>query len=113
MIQAKGHAAQNSALGLAPFTFERKEPREKEVLIDILYCGICHADIYQCKNEYSGTQYPFVPRHEIIGRAKAYCAKHGITADVEVISPDYINIAYERILNSDVKYRFVMDMSTL
>ncbi|QNL52212.1 NAD(P)-dependent alcohol dehydrogenase [Olivibacter sp. SDN3] len=68
MIQAKGYAAENSTSGLAPFSFERQEPHEHEVLIDILYCGICHADIHQSKNEYGGTQYPFVPGHEIIGR---------------------------------------------
>lgn len=42
-----------------------------------------------------------------------FCAKHNITADIEMISMDYINTAYERMLKSDVKYRFVIDMSTL
>lgn len=71
MIQAKGYAAQSNTSGLSPFSFERQEPGRHDVLIDILYCGICHADIHQCKNEYGGTRYPFVPGHEIVGRVKA------------------------------------------
>ena len=42
-----------------------------------------------------------------------FCAKHGITSDIELISMSYINTAYERMLKSDVKYRFVIDMATL
>lgn len=68
MIQTEGYAALSNASELVPFSFEREEPQQNEVLIDILYCGICHADIHQCKNEYGGTQYPFVPGHEIVGR---------------------------------------------
>ena len=71
MIQAKGYAAQSATDKLAPFHFERNEPLKDEVLIEILYCGICHADIHQSKNEYGGTIYPLVPGHEIIGRIKS------------------------------------------
>jgi uncharacterized zinc-type alcohol dehydrogenase-like protein len=42
-----------------------------------------------------------------------YCAEHNITSDVEIIDATYINEAYERVLQGDVKYRFVIDMSTL
>ena len=42
-----------------------------------------------------------------------YCAKHGITSDIEMIDIDYINEAYERMLKSDVRYRFVIDMKSL
>ncbi len=42
-----------------------------------------------------------------------YCAEQGVTSVVKVIPPDYINTAYERMLKSDVKYRFVIDMSAL
>ncbi|MBN8789817.1 MAG: alcohol dehydrogenase catalytic domain-containing protein [Terrimonas sp.] len=55
MITAKGYAAESSTSEVAPFSFERQEPKENEVLIDILYCGICHADIHQSKNDYGGT----------------------------------------------------------
>lgn len=68
MILTKGYAALDSTTELVPYNFERKEPDNNEVLIDILYCGICHADIHQSKNEYGGTIYPFVPGHEIIGK---------------------------------------------
>jgi len=71
MIKSKGYAAHNAANELVPFEFERKEPKNDEVLIDILFCGICHADIHQSKNEYGGTMYPFVPGHEIVGRIKS------------------------------------------
>lgn len=71
MIKSKGYAAHNAANELVPFEFERKEPKNDEVLIDILFCGICHADIHQSKNEYGGTIYPFVPGHEIVGRIKS------------------------------------------
>ncbi|RQP15360.1 MAG: NAD(P)-dependent alcohol dehydrogenase [Parapedobacter sp.] len=71
MIPARGYAAESSTSGLAPFAFERQEPQEHEVLIDILYCGICHADIHQSRNEYGGTFYPLIPGHEIIGRIKS------------------------------------------
>ncbi len=71
MIEVIGYAARSSTSGLAPFTFGRKEPRTQEVLINILYRGICRADIHQYKNEYGRTQYPFVPGHEIIGRVRA------------------------------------------
>ena len=42
-----------------------------------------------------------------------FCAKHGLVSDIEMIPMDYINSAYERILKSDVKYRFVIDMKSL
>jgi len=71
MIQSKGYGAHEADSVLVPYEFERKEPNTEEVLIDVLYCGICHADIHQAKNEYGGTIYPLVPGHEIIGRVKS------------------------------------------
>jgi alcohol dehydrogenase (NADP+) len=68
MIQTKGYAAHSASAELKPFSFERNAPAKDEVLIDILYCGVCHADVHQCRNEYGNTQYPIVPGHEIIGR---------------------------------------------
>lgn len=71
MILSKGYAAQSPADQLKPFVFERAEAGNNDVLIQILYCGICHADIHQSKNEYDATIYPLVPGHEIIGRVKS------------------------------------------
>jgi alcohol dehydrogenase (NADP+) len=71
MIKSKGYAAHGAAETLVPFSFERKEPGTGDVLIEIFFCGICHADIHQSKNDFGGTIYPLVPGHEIIGRIKA------------------------------------------
>lgn len=68
MISAKGYASHTHELALELYSFERKDPGEYKVLIDIIYCGVCHADIHQSKNEYENTKYPFVPGHEIIRR---------------------------------------------
>ncbi|HWB63571.1 MAG TPA: NAD(P)-dependent alcohol dehydrogenase [Chitinophagales bacterium] len=68
MISTKGYAAQSAVAPLAPFTFNRRNLNENDVLIDILYCGICHSDIHQVRNEWGGSIYPMVPGHEIVGR---------------------------------------------
>jgi len=68
MIPAKGYAAQNATDPLGPFSFERREVGENDVLIDILYCGVCHSDIHQVRDEWGGSLYPMVPGHEIVGR---------------------------------------------
>lgn len=54
-----------------PFHFERRDPRENDVVIDILFCGICHSDIHVARNEWGASHYPFVPGHEIVGRVSA------------------------------------------
>src|SRR3954467_13306704 len=66
-LRVKGFAAQQAGAALAPFDFERREPGEKDVVVDILYCGICHTDIHQVRNEWGGSVYPMVPGHEIVG----------------------------------------------
>jgi uncharacterized zinc-type alcohol dehydrogenase-like protein len=53
---------------LGPMTVQRREPRAQDVQIEILYCGICHSDIHQARNEWQNTVFPCVPGHEIIGR---------------------------------------------
>ena len=68
MIAAKAYAAQNATSPLAPFSLERRKPGANDVLIDILYCGVCHSDIHQVRNEWGGAKYPMVPGHEIVGR---------------------------------------------
>ena len=68
MINAKGYAVQNATTPLGPFKFERREPGTNDVLIEILYCGVCHSDIHQVRNEWGGSKYPVVPGHEIVGR---------------------------------------------
>src|SRR4051812_4967689 len=71
-MQTRGYAALSAQAPLAPFTFDRREPRERDVHVTIDFCGICHSDIHSAWNEWQHTEYPFVPGHEIIGRvAKA------------------------------------------
>src|SRR5438874_8944152 len=68
MIAIKGYAAQSAISPLRPFRFERRNVRPKDVLIDILYCGICHSDLHLVRNEWGRSIYPIVPGHEIVGR---------------------------------------------
>jgi len=68
MLQAKGYAAYDNKSPLRPFSFERREPGPNDVLIDILFCGICHSDLHQVRNEWQDSRYPMVPGHEIVGR---------------------------------------------
>ena len=68
MISVKGYAARSDTSPLAPFAFERRELRPKDVLIEILYCGICHSDLHLVRNEWGRSIYPIVPGHEIVGR---------------------------------------------
>jgi uncharacterized zinc-type alcohol dehydrogenase-like protein len=63
-----GYAAQSAASRLAPFTFERRERRSNDVAMEILYCGICHTDLHQARNDWGWSLYPLVPGHEIVGR---------------------------------------------
>jgi len=68
MIETRGYAAFDAKNPLRPFRFTRREPGEHDVLIDILYCGVCHSDIHQVRNEWNNATYPMVPGHEIVGR---------------------------------------------
>lgn len=70
MIKAHGYAAQNAMSKLAPFSFTRREVGEKDVLIEIRFCGICHSDIHQARDEWRGSVFPMVPGHEIVGQVK-------------------------------------------
>lgn len=68
---AKAYAAQGAPSGLAPASIRRRAPRPQDVQIEILYCGVCHSDLHQIRNEWENvmpTVYPCVPGHEIVGR---------------------------------------------
>src|SRR5437764_9059435 len=71
MSKSKGYAAMRPKAALAPYSFDRREPREHDVVIDIKYCGICHSDIHQTRDEWSDylteSIFPMVPGHEIAG----------------------------------------------
>ena len=68
MIEIKGYAAQDAKTALAPWSFQRREVEADDVQINILYCGVCHSDLHQIRNEWGGSLFPMVPGHEIIGR---------------------------------------------
>jgi uncharacterized zinc-type alcohol dehydrogenase-like protein len=71
MYNAKAYSAASATSRLASTTITRREPTETDVQIEILFCGICHSDLHQVRNEWSGvlpTVYPCVPGHEIVGR---------------------------------------------
>jgi alcohol dehydrogenase (NADP+) len=70
-MPTKAYAAQDAKTPLAPFSLERRTPGERDVAIDILYCGVCHSDLHTARSEWPGTLYPCVPGHEIIGRVTA------------------------------------------
>ena len=68
MLPTRGYATKGPTSILEPFSFERRDPGPHDVLIEILYCGICHSDIHQARDEWGGSIFPMVPGHEIVGR---------------------------------------------
>ena len=68
MIKSKGYAAQTKESQLAPWSFERRDVGPRDVQIEIQFCGVCHSDIHQVRDERGGSIYPMVPGHEIVGR---------------------------------------------
>lgn len=70
MSETIGYAAYKAGAPLQRFTFDRRSIGEKDVAIEILFCGICHSDLHQVNNDWAGALYPMVPGHEIIGRVK-------------------------------------------
>ncbi|MBB1061527.1 NAD(P)-dependent alcohol dehydrogenase [Marilutibacter spongiae] len=68
MPRIPAYAALDAASPLVPYGIERREPGPRDVVIDILYCGVCHSDIHQARNEWGRSIFPMVPGHEIVGR---------------------------------------------
>jgi len=68
MTKAVGYAAQHSFSRLKPLEFDRDDPKANELELEVLFCGVCHSDIHQVKNEWSNTVYPCMPGHEVVGR---------------------------------------------
>jgi uncharacterized zinc-type alcohol dehydrogenase-like protein len=74
-MQSFGYAAHDKTSPLAPFSFSRRDPGPKDVAIAIDYCGICHSDLHQARDEWGNAIYPMVPGHEIVGRVTAVGAE--------------------------------------
>jgi alcohol dehydrogenase (NADP+) len=71
MYESKAYSAASANSPLASVTIPRRDPTEPDVQIEILFCGVCHSDLHQVRNEWSSvmpTVYPVVPGHEIVGR---------------------------------------------
>jgi uncharacterized zinc-type alcohol dehydrogenase-like protein len=75
MIKTHGYAAHSPTSGLAPFDYTHREPGPNHVHIAIDFCGICHSDIHQARNEWNNALYPMVPGHEIVGTVKQVGSK--------------------------------------
>jgi len=67
--------AKSAQAKLERMEIERPEPKDTEVVIEVLYAGVCHSDIHQVKNEWKNTVYPCIPGHEVVGRVKSVGAR--------------------------------------
>lgn len=70
-MKTTGYAVQSKGAPLTPWTFERRELRAGDVAMEVLYCGVCHSDLHQVRDDWGGSIFPMVPGHEIIGRVTA------------------------------------------
>ena len=68
MTNINAYAAHDSNADLKPYNIDRREVKDDDVKIEITYCGVCHSDIHQVRNDWNNSMYPVVPGHEIIGR---------------------------------------------
>jgi len=71
MSTTKAYAAPAASIPLEPFALERRTPGAHDVQIEILFCGVCHSDLHQIRDEWGGSIFPMVPGHEIVGRVTA------------------------------------------
>ena len=67
MLEIPAYGAASAKAPLAPFFIERRRPGPHDLLVEILYCGVCHSDIHQARGEWSASVFPMVPGHEIVG----------------------------------------------
>ncbi|MHC1479732.1 NAD(P)-dependent alcohol dehydrogenase [Frateuria aurantia] len=84
-MPTKAYAAQSATTPLAPFTIERRDTGAQDVVIDILYCGVCHSDLHTARGEWHGVRFPSVPGHEIVGRVRAVGDKVGRFAPGDIV----------------------------
>ncbi|MSS76716.1 MAG: NAD(P)-dependent alcohol dehydrogenase, partial [Methyloglobulus sp.] len=71
MLKTHGYAAHNNHSPLVPYSFERRNPGANDVQIEISFCGVCHSDIHQVRNEWGNATFPMIPGHEIVGKVIA------------------------------------------
>ena len=68
MPTAQAYAASSPTSALSHLSIPRRDPTDRDVEIEILFCGVCHSDLHTARGEWTGTVYPCVPGHEIVGR---------------------------------------------
>ena len=66
-MKAKSYAAKSASAPLEYYEFERREPNETDVELEVYYCGVCHSDIHTARGDWGEVKYPCVPGHEIVG----------------------------------------------
>ncbi len=71
MIKTIGYAARSNDAHMSPYHFERRDLRDNDVAIEILYCGVCHSDLHTVNGDWGEQEYPLIPGHEIVGRVIA------------------------------------------
>jgi uncharacterized zinc-type alcohol dehydrogenase-like protein len=67
-MRVPAYATPGPRAPLAPFTVDRREPQATDVQLEILFCGVCHSDVHQARDEWGSAKFPMVPGHEIVGR---------------------------------------------
>src|SRR5687768_1726973 len=88
MYNAKAYSAASATSPLASATIPRRDLTERDVQIEILFCGICHSDVHHVRNEWSSlmpTAYPIVPGHEIVGRVTTVGS--AVTTEAREVAP--------------------------
>ena len=105
MTKVNAYATPAAKSELGPLTIERRTVGPHDVQIEILYCGVCHSDIHQARNEWGNAVYPMVPGHEIVGRVTAvglyqsqHCHFSTLMNDVNIklclYSPDVATVTH-------------------
>jgi D-arabinose 1-dehydrogenase-like Zn-dependent alcohol dehydrogenase len=97
------YASKNAKSLLESYPIQRRLVASHDVQIEIDYSRVCHTDLHFVSNNWGMSEYPVVPDHEIVGRV----------SHVEMIQMNDIKSAYKRLVKSDVKYRFVIEMKSL
>ncbi len=67
-MRVPAYATPGARAPLAPFTVDRRDPQPTDVQLEILFCGVCHSDVHQARDEWGSAKFPMVPGHEIVGR---------------------------------------------
>ncbi len=98
MTKSFGYAAQTQSAPLTPYSFDRREPGPKDVVLDIQYCGICHSDIHQVRGEWGQKLFPMVPGHEIVGKVTAVGSE---VTRFKVGDPAAVGVIVESCLHCD------------